>query len=296
VHLAHRVAGRCPDGQLYLDLRGFGPGSTMDSAEALARLLDALGVPPHRIPAGPDARAALFRSRLAGRRVLVLLDNARDTAQVRPLLPGAPGCLVLVTSRDPLAGLIVSDGAGPIALGTFPADESRRLLAARLGADRVAADPAVVDRVIDRCGGLPLALAIVAARAAMQPGRWMGEFVPDGLTTLTTGDPDSDVRTSFSWSYRVLTGAPARLFRLLSLHPSADLPVPAAAGLAGLQAAAVRPLLDELVRCGLLTEVSPGRFGAHDLVRAYAAELADAGGYARERHGHPSPSCAHFAH
>ncbi|XVU22844.1 tetratricopeptide repeat protein [Actinoplanes sp. CA-054009] len=279
VQLAHRVADRCPDGQLYLNLRGFGPGDAMDPAAALVRLLGSLGVASHQIPADVDSRAALYRSRLAGRRMLLLLDNARDTAQVRPLLPGTPGCLVLVTSRDRLAGLVVSDGARPIALGTFTTDESRRLLAERLGAGRVDADPAPVDKIIGRCGGLPLALAIVAARAATQPGLTMAALAADldaadRLTQLTTGDPDSDVRTVFSWSYRVLADGPARLFRLFGLHPGADISVAAVASLAGLDPAAVRPLLAELVRAGLLAEVSPGRYGAHDLLRAYAADLA----------------------
>ncbi|MFF5077451.1 tetratricopeptide repeat protein [Actinoplanes sp. NPDC000266] len=279
VHLAHRVAGRCPDGQLYLNLRGFGPGAAMDPAEALVRLLASLGVPSHQIPADVDSRSALYRSRLAGRRMLLLLDNARDTAQVRPLLPGAPGHVVLVTSRDRLAGLVVSDGARPIAIGTFSTGQARQLLAARLGADRIAAEPAAVDKVIGRCGGLPLALAIVAARAATQPGLSMAELAgeldaADRLAQLTTGDPDSDLRTVFSWSYRILADGPARLFRLFGLHPGADISVAAAASLAGLGPAAVRPQLTELVRAGLLTEVSPGRYGAHDLLRAYAADLA----------------------
>ncbi|XVV09915.1 tetratricopeptide repeat protein [Actinoplanes sp. CA-131856] len=288
VHLAHRFADRCPDGQLYLHLRGFGPGAAMDPAEALVRLLSSLGVPSHQIPADVDSRAALYRSRLAGRRMLLLFDNARDTAQVRPLLPGAPGHVVLVTSRDRLAGLVVSDGARPIALDTFSTGQARDLLAARLGADRIAAEPAAVDKVIGRCGGLPLALAIVAARAATQPGLTMAELAAeldaaDRLTQLTTGDPDSDLRTVFSWSYRVLADGPARLFRLFGLHPGADITVAALASLAGLAPAAVRPLLTELVRAGLLTEVSPGRYGAHDLLRAYAADLAGADEPARSR-------------
>jgi DNA-binding SARP family transcriptional activator len=277
VHLAHQVADRCPDGQLHVDLRGFGPGPMLEPAEALGRLLEALDVPPHRIPAGLDARAALYRSRLAGRRMLVLLDNARDTAQVRPLLPGAPGCLVLVTSRDRLAGLIVSDGARPITLGMLSVDESRRLLTGRLGAARVGAEPRAVDEVISRCGGLALALAVVAARAAMNPRLSMAELAAgDRWDVLTTGEPDTDVRTVFSWSYRLLADGPARMFRLLGRHPGTDIAVPAAAGLAGLDQDRVRPLLAELVRRGLLTEIGPGRYATHDLLRAYAADLVHA--------------------
>ncbi|MFG1992653.1 tetratricopeptide repeat protein [Actinoplanes sp. NPDC048988] len=279
VQLAHRVADRCPDGQLYLNLRGFGPGAAMDPADALIRLLGSLGVPAHQIPADLDSRAALYRSRLAGRRMLLLFDNARDTAQVRPLLPGTPGHVVLVTSRDRLAGLVVSDGARPIALGTFSTGRARELLAARLGAERIAAEPAAVDKIIGRCGGLPLALAIVAARAATQPGLTMAELageldVADRLDQLTTGDPDSDVRTVFSWSYRILADGPARLFRLFGLHPGADITVAAAASLVGLGPAEARTLLADLVRAGLFSETSPGRYGAHDLLHAYAADLA----------------------
>ncbi|MFC4039626.1 BTAD domain-containing putative transcriptional regulator [Dactylosporangium siamense] len=278
VHWAHQVADRYPDGQLYLNLRGFSPaGQVMDPAEAAARLLESLGVQPHRIPAGLDARAGLLRSELAGRRMLVLLDNARDTAQVRPLLPGAGTCLVMVTSRDRLAGLIASDGATPITLGGFTPAEARQLLTRRLGTARIAADPDSVDEIINRCDGLPLALAIVAARAATHPHPPMRDLAAElrdesgRLDVLSTGDPDSDVRAVFSWSYHALTAAAARLFRLLGVHPGTDIPAAAAASLAG--AGRVRPLLGELVRAGLVAEHTPGRFALHDLLRSYATEL-----------------------
>ncbi|GAB3845454.1 tetratricopeptide repeat protein [Dactylosporangium cerinum] len=234
----------------------------MDPAEAAARLLESLGVPPHRVPAGLDARAALLRTELAGRRMLVLLDNARDTAQVRPLLPGTGTCLVLVTSRDRLAGLIASDGATPITLGGFTPDEARHLLTRRLGTARTTADPGSVDEIISRCDGLPLALAIVAARAAAHPHLPMRDLAA-GLRRE---------RTVPAWSYHALTATAARLFRLLGLHPGADIPVAAAASLAG--AGRVRPLLGELVRAGLLAEPVPGRFAFHDVLRSYATELA----------------------
>ncbi|WP_327000096.1 tetratricopeptide repeat protein [Dactylosporangium sp. NBC_01737] len=303
LHWAHRVAGRYPDGQLYLNLRGFSPaGQVMDPADAALRLLEALGVPPHRIPAGLDARAALYRSELAGRRMLVLLDNARDTAQVRPLLPGTAGCLVLVTSRDRLAGLIASDGARPITVGAFSAGESRRLLVRRLGAARVAADPGAVEEIIGWCAGLPLALAIVAARAATDPRlpiRDLAAALRDErgrLDALTTGDPDSDVRTVFSWSYRALSAGAARLFRLLGLHPGADIPVAAAASLAGLSPARARPLLGELARTGLVAQHTPGRFTVHDLLRAYAADLVDTAEPATRRHAAGARLLDHYLH
>src|SRR2546421_10083190 len=167
VYWAHRVADRFPDGQLFVNLRGFEPGGTaMDPAEAVRRFLDALGVEPQRIPADPDAQAALYRSELAGRRMLVVLDNARDTPQVRPLLPGAPTCLVLVTSRHELSGLVAADGAHPVTLDLLTSDEAHQLLARRLDPDRLAAEPGAVAEIIAACAGLPLALAIVAARAA----------------------------------------------------------------------------------------------------------------------------------
>jgi predicted ATPase len=167
---AHQVADRFPDGQLYVNLRGFDPtGSVMDPAEAVRRFLDALQVPPERIPVDLDAQAALYRSQLAGKRMLVVLDNARDSAQVRPLLPGSPTCLVLVTSRNQLTSLIAAAGVHPITLDLLTDDEAQQLLARRLGADRVAAEPAAVAEIITRCAHLPLALALVTARAAIRP-------------------------------------------------------------------------------------------------------------------------------
>ncbi|MGK5440281.1 AfsR/SARP family transcriptional regulator [Micromonospora sp. URMC 105] len=281
VHWAHRIAHRYPDGQLYVNLRGFDlDGRAVPPGEALRGFLEALQVPPQRVPADVAAQAALFRTLLAGRRVLVVLDNARDGEQVRPLLPGSPGSLVVVTSRDRLTGLVVSEGAYPVTLDLLSAQESREVLAARLGAARAGAEPAAVDDLVRRCAGLPLALAIVAARAAGRPDLPLAGLAAelrdthaDPLTALETGDAATDVRAVFSWSYRRLDVDAARLFRLLGLHPGPDVTRPALASLTGLPPARIAPLLAELTRANLLTEGRPGRYTMHDLLRAYAAEL-----------------------
>jgi tetratricopeptide (TPR) repeat protein len=280
VYWAHQVADRFPDGQLYVNLRGFDPaGTALEPAEAVRRFLDALAVPTERIPADPDAGAALYRSQLAGRRMLIVLDNARDTAQVRPLLPGAPTCLVLVTSRNQLSGLIAADGAHPITLDPLSATEARELLVRRLGADRVAAELVAVEETIARCARLPLALAIVAARAATDRliplGALAGELrnTHDRLNTLATADdPHTNMRAVLSWSYHALTPAAARLFRLLGLHPGPDISTAAAASLAAVSLPQVRALLAELIRANMLVEPTPGRYSFHDLLRAYATE------------------------
>ncbi|MFE4967075.1 BTAD domain-containing putative transcriptional regulator [Streptomyces sp. NPDC056660] len=280
VHWARRAQQAFPDGQLYVNLHGFAPGGSATSpAEAVRGFLDALQVPPARIPAGLEAQVGLYRSLLAGRRVLVVLDNARDAEQVRPLLPGAPGCLALITSRRSLTGLAATEGAQLLTVGMLAPEEARELLIRRLGAARVTADPDAVQEIVGRCAGLPLALAIVAARAAAQPGLPLAALAEelrraDGrLDALDGGEASSEVRAVFSWSYRALGPGPARLFRLLGLHPGPDVALPAVAALAGVPAAHARVLLSELVRGHLLTEEPTGRYAFHDLLRAYAAEL-----------------------
>ena len=283
LHWANRAAGRFPDGQLYVNLRGFDPtGSVMAPAEAVRGFLDAFAIPPERIPADLDAQAALYRSLVAGRRLLVVLDNARDADQVRPLLPGSPGCLVLVTSRDQLMGLITTEGAHPVTLGLLTDAEAEELLARRLGPGRVAAEPLPVGEILAACAGLPLALAIVAARAAVYPDFALAALARQlreaagGLEAFAGPDPATDVRTVFSWSYRTLSAEAARLFRLLGSHPGPDIAPPAAASLAGAPMHQVVPLLAELARANLVGEHAPNRFGLHDLLRAYAAELSHA--------------------
>ncbi len=303
VYWAHQVADRFPDGQLYVNLRGFDPSrQVMDPAEAVRRFLDALHVPPERVPADLDAQAALYRSQLAGRRMLVVLDNARDTAQVRPLLPGAPTCLVLVTSRNRLTGLIAAAGAHPVSLDLPSAAEAWELLARRLGGDRVAAEPEAVEEIITACARLPVALAVVAARAAIQPHLPLHVLADElrdtrlRLDALVGDDPHTDVRAVFSWSYHALTPDAARLFRLLGLHPGPDISAPAAASLAGVPTSTVRPLLAELTRTSLLVEHTPGRYTFHDLLRAYATDLAHITDPDAQRHDATHRLLDHYLH
>ena len=281
VHWAHRVAHRFPDGQLYVNLRGFGPtGAPADPAEAIRAFLETLGADRERIPVSLDGQAALYRSLLAGKRVLIVLDNARDASQVRPLLPASPGCLVLVTSRRQLAGLAAVEGARLLNLDVLTAAEARELLTRRLGPERAGAEPQAVDELAVLCGRLPLALAIIAARAATQPDHPLSTLAAelrdeqDRLDALDTADSNASVRAVFSWSYQQLDGPAARLFRLLGLHPGPDITAPAAASLTGITQHAARRVLRELTAANLLTEHLPGRYAFHDLLRAYAAEQA----------------------
>ena len=281
LHWAHQHADRFPDGQLYVNLRGFDPSDApTEPATAVRGFLIALGVPAHRIPASPDEQAALYRSQLADRRVLVLLDNARDAEQVRPLLPGSPGCLVLITSRDRLAGLVALDGAVPVPLDLLTEHEAGELLIRRLGRERANVDDAVVIDLIRLCARLPLALSIAAAHAALHPERPLARLAEEltdahrRLDTLTAGETTADIRAVFSWSYRTLTPEQARVFRLLGLHFGPDISLPAAAGLTGLDPDRTRRALDTLTRNHLLTEQTPGRYAFHDLLRAYATEQA----------------------
>jgi DNA-binding SARP family transcriptional activator len=280
VYWAHQIAARFPDGQLYVNLRGFArSGMAVSPAEAVRGFLDALGVSAQRIPTDLRAQIALYRSRLAGRHVLLLLDNARDAQQVRPLLPGSRECLVIVTSRSNLASLVVAEAAHPLELDLPPLAEARELLARRLGSGRVAQEPQAVDRIVDRCGRLPLALAIAAARAAARPAFPLASLaaeldLADGLDEWDTDDPASDLRSVFSWSYRMLLPDAARLFRALALHPGPDISVPACSSLLGESPRATRALLTQLARAHLVNEYLPGRYSLHDLLRAYATELA----------------------
>jgi DNA-binding SARP family transcriptional activator len=283
VHWAHGVRHRFPDGQLYVNLRGFDPAAApIPPAQVVRSFLDALQIPARRIPAGFDAQVGLYRGLLAGKKVLVVLDNARDCDQVRPLLPEAPGCLVLVTSRDRLTGLVVVDGAHPLTLDLLSLDEGRQLLATRLGGDRLAAEPAAADELIELCARLPLALAIAAARAAIEPELPLAAVAAQlrsargALDAFIGDDSATDIRAVFACSYDTLSPAAARLFRLLSVHPRSEISVPAAASVAGVPPGQVAQLLAELTKAHLLNEPAPGRYTVHDLLHAYAVEQSGA--------------------
>jgi transcriptional regulator with XRE-family HTH domain len=281
VHWAHKVARRFPDGQLYVNLRGYDLAQPVPANEALAGFLAALGVPGPQIPADEADRAAAYRSALAGRRVLVVLDNARDTAQVRPLLPGEPGCLVVVTSRDMLAGLVARDGARRMELDVLPLDDAVGLLRALIG-PRVDTEPRAAARLAGLCCCLPLALRVAAELAAARPALTLaalaGEFDRQGqLDALEAGgDPGTAVRSVFSWSCRYLSPGAARAFQLAGLHPGADFDGQAVAALTGSSTEAAARAITELARASLIHETGCSRYGMHDLLRAYAAELAAA--------------------
>ncbi|MER6787307.1 BTAD domain-containing putative transcriptional regulator [Streptomyces sp. NPDC000658] len=303
VHWAHRVADRFPDGRLYVNLRGFDPsGAVMEPGEAVRGFLDALGVPPERVPPGADAQSALYRSVLAGRRVLVVLDNARDADQVEPLLPGSPGCLAIVTSRDALSGLVAAHGAHSLTLRPFDAGQARAFLDRRLGAERVAAEPEAADEIGELCAGLPLALACTAARAAVHPHFPLSAVAAElrevhgSLDAFARADATVDVGTVFSWSSRAVSAGAARLFRLLALHPGPDFTLPAAAALAGLTVRRTRPLLAELTALHLVAEPVPARHSFHDLLRAHAGELLRAQHSGAERRAALDRLYHHYLH
>ncbi|MFF4256825.1 BTAD domain-containing putative transcriptional regulator [Streptomyces sp. NPDC001663] len=286
IRFAHEVAERFPDGQLHVELRGFDPfRPPLDPAEALRGILAALGVPDRRLPSGLDALAGLYRSVLSGRRVLVLLDDAWDSEQVRPLLPASPGCLTLVTSRHGLAGLVAA-GARPLRLDLPSAADAREALALRIGRERPAAEPAAADEIVERCGRLPLALAAVAARAVGRPDVPLAAVAAGLRRSQGSLDAFDGVRTAFACSYRRLPAESARLFRLLPLHRGPDLTAEAAAALAGLPARRARLTLDELADAHLLTEHAPGRYTPHDLLRVFAAELGEQHDCHRPEPGH----------
>jgi DNA-binding SARP family transcriptional activator/Tfp pilus assembly protein PilF len=281
VHFAHLAADGFPDGQLFVDLRGHAEAEPKPSAEALRGFLRALGV--REVRGDTDEAAALYRSMLAGKRMIVVLDNAADTGQVRPLLPGSAGCLVLITSRSRLPGLVARDGARPVVAGPLSDADGAVLLRKILGASRVESDPSAAAAIVERCARLPLALRIAAERAAHRPqlalAALAGELGAEqrGLDALTIAeDADTSVRSVFSWSYSKLEPNAARMFRLLGLHPGPDISMLAATALAGCSAADTARLLGALADEHLLSEADAGRYRFHDLLRAYAAERAAA--------------------
>jgi len=260
----------------------------MQPGTALQWFFDALGVPAVNVPSALEAQSALLRTLLDGKRMLLLLDNAHDADQVRPLLPGSPGCMVLVTSRSQLTGLVV-EGARPVPLDVLDAGEAAELVASRLGAERAEAESAAVAAIVEHSAGLPLALSVTCARAVAGPTLRLADLAAEladargRLDALQTGEKSTDLRAVFSWSADKLSEQAARMFRLLGLHYGPDISAAAAASLAGITLAAARTALAELTRASLLTEDAAGRFGCHDLLRAYAAELASATLPAAER-------------
>jgi DNA-binding SARP family transcriptional activator/tetratricopeptide (TPR) repeat protein len=282
IRVAHQVRGDYPDGQLYANLQGYSPGAPLSPSMVLARFLRALGVPADRVPTDEEDQTALYRSLLADRRVLVVLDNAADPGQVRPLLPGQPGCAALVTSRDDLRGLVALDGGRPVPVRPLSVPESRAVLDGLVDAGRVAAEPAAVDRLAAECAGLPLALRIAAANLLAHPHQSIDEYA-DALRMRgrlvqlqVPGDEQAAVRAAFDLSYARLDPAAARLFRLLSAVPGPDFDAAAAAALTGVDPLVTEMSLDALAAANLIFASAAGRYQFHDLVREYAASRAAA--------------------
>ncbi|MFF4903033.1 ATP-binding protein [Streptomyces sp. NPDC001068] len=280
VHWAHQVADGFPDGQLYVNLRGFEASERpLDPGEALGGFLTALGVPSADMPSGTEERSALFRQRTASRRLVAVLDNARDEEQVRPLLPASPGCLAIITSRNRLSGLAATEGCTLVGLNIWDENEALSALTARIGEERCGAEPGAAAELVRLCGYLPLAVAVVGAQLSAAPGMPLRvavrELAEARLDVLSTGDLRADVRTVFSWSYRTLTPGSARFFRLLALHPGPSASAESAASLAGVDMATARRCLRELASASLLSRDVDGHYVLHDLVRAHGLELLD---------------------
>jgi DNA-binding SARP family transcriptional activator len=278
LHWAHRHTALFPDGQLFADLRGFDPAAPpVPASVVLHGFLDALGVQPERIPVDLNARIALYRSLMADRRTLVVLDNAADTSQVTPLLPGSSAGAVLITSRAKLVGLVTTHGARPIAVDVLDHDEARELLTNAVGVRRLNDEPAAVDQLLRHCAGLPLALGITAARAATRPelplAALAGELRDHStrLDALDTGEADLSLRAVLSSSHDAVSSAAATAFGLLALAGGPDIGAPAAASMTGGPATRV---LRELENAHLVQQHRPGRYRMHDLVRLYGRERA----------------------
>jgi DNA-binding SARP family transcriptional activator len=304
IHWAARAAAdRFPDGQLFADLRGYDPGAApLAPREAMGWFLTALGLPATAIPAGQHERIGLYRSVLAGRRVLLVLDNARNAAHVRPLLAGGPGCLAIVTSRSPLTGLAAADGARLVPLEPMPADEAIVLLGARLGTQRLASEPTAVAELVHQCGHLPLALAVIAARAAAAPVMTLAALAAEladaegaeragstgvrgRLDALDTGDPATSLRELLSTSRARLSPPAAAMFSLLGAQRGHDISFATAASLAGASRADAGRALGELAEVSLVAEHKPGRYVMHDLIRGYAADPEGSSGQSGQPSG-----------
>lgn len=285
LHWAHAAQGHFPGGELYANLCGYASEAPVSPEQILGHFLEDLGIPAAQVPAVRERRETLFRSLVADRRVLIFLDNAAHSAQVRPLLPGTAESLVLVTSRDDLTGLVTHSDALRIRVPTFAADDAVTLLRAATADERTGDPGADLAELAGMCGGLPLALRITAERAAGRPAISLRELIDElrdesSRWTVLTADPEEGneegtdaMRSVFEWSYRALSPSAARSFRLLGLHPGNEFGLPAAAALAGLEPARIQPLVETLTRAHLLQRRPGGRYEFHDLVRAYAAEL-----------------------
>jgi tetratricopeptide (TPR) repeat protein len=276
---AYQIAAEFPDGQLYLDLRGYAPSEPVEPGVALGRFLRGLGVPAERVPAEVDEATALYRSLLSGRRMLVVLDNARSAEQVRPLLPASSGCLALVTSRDRLDGLVAVDGARRVLVDVLDATEALALLRKALGHDRVAAEPEAAAELVALCGWLPLALRITAAQLAAAPDRSLADqaaaLAEDRWGELSVhGDPRASVEAAFDLSHQHLRPTDQRLFRLAGAVPGTDIGLAALAVLGEVGVAEVRPAMRRLVAAHLVREEG-GRYLMHDLLRLYARQRAE---------------------
>lgn len=277
---AHRHAEEFPDGQLFVDLRGFSPDSTpMEPRAAVRGFIEAFGVAPDRVPVDLHAQVALFRSLVANKKVLVVLDNAADAAQVAHLIPGSPTCTVLVTSRTLLFGLVTGHGAHHLRLDVLDDVEARALLTARLGEARVGAEPQAVDELIRRCGGFPLALGIVAGRAHTAPDLPLSavaaELRDSALLALDHADPAAGLSAILSWSCDALTAEQVTAFALLGTVPGPDFGLPTAAALLGVPTGRTRTVLRALEHASLLDRDARGRYRMHDLIRRYAADRAE---------------------
>jgi DNA-binding SARP family transcriptional activator len=282
INWATSVTHQFPDGQLYVNLLGFDLNrEPLSAQDALRQLLEQLGATPS--DEGVAALSAQYRGLIAHRRLVILLDNARETDQVRPLLAGVPGCLTIVTSRNRLAGLAVRDGARTIPLGRWSAAQSLQLLTARLGLHRATEERAAVDSIVETCAGLPLALAIAAARSTFAseagvPGTAQQLAVPSRvLDSLTAGD-DDDLRSTFAWSYQALSAETARMFRHLAAHPGPRISVWSLATCADRPLAEARRLVAALVSANMANDVAVDTVEIHDLLRVYADELLAAEG------------------
>ncbi len=283
VHFGHQVAGDFPDGQLYVNLRGFDPAHPpMQPNQALAHLIRGLGVDPSFIPPDIDDQMAMYRSLLMHKRTLIVLDNAATSEQVRPLFPGSPTCLVLVTSRNGLGGLTARDGASRISLEALETSHGLELIGGIAGTDRVAADPAAASHIVQLCGGLPLALCIAAERVAARPYSTLGDLAAElqaaknPLHVLAAPfDDAASVPAAFSWSYNAIADGPRHMFRLLGLHAGPDISSAAAAALADITVEEAVSRLDTLVDARLLDQSGKDRYRLHDLVKYYAASQAE---------------------